>query len=260
MTQPKGYVDTHYLQAAAALLSQIKQRSYELMHLQAGQSVLDVGCGPGTDTIPLAAVVGHTGQVTGVDYDAAMVAEAQTRAREAGVSAWVRHEQADATSLPFAAGSFDACRSERLFQHLHQPEQALAEMLRVTKGGGQIVVVDTDWGSFSVDSEDVDVERRLTSVLAQRVLPNGYSGRGLFRLFRQQQIADISIEAVAVHVTRYAIARQLGRFDIVEREALQAGIVTQDELDRWRSNLERADAEGMFFASSSVVIVAGRKP
>src|SRR5690348_4621373 len=111
MTQSKGYVDTHYLQAAAALLGQIKQRSYELMHIQTGHSVLDVGCGPGTDTISLASLVGSTGQVTGVDYDAAMVAAAQARARETSVGAWVRHEQADATALPFATCTFDACRS-----------------------------------------------------------------------------------------------------------------------------------------------------
>src|SRR5215212_11828111 len=115
MAQPKGYVDTQYLRATAVLLGQIKQRSYELMHIQPGQSILDVGCGPGTDTIPLASIVGQAGQVTGVDYDPAMVTEAQASAREAGASSWVRHKQADATSLPFARGTFDACRSERLF-------------------------------------------------------------------------------------------------------------------------------------------------
>ena len=146
------------------------------------------------------------------------------------------------------------------FQHVGQPAQVLAEMLRVTKSSGWVVVVDTDWSSFSVDSIDMDIERRLAGVLAQRVLQNGCAGRQLFRLFRQQQIQDISIEMVAVHVTRYAIARQIGCFDMVEHEALQAGIITQDELGRWRSNLERADAEDMFFASTSVVIVAGRKP
>ena len=41
MAQPKGYVDTQYLRATAALLGQIKQRSYELMHIHPGQSILD---------------------------------------------------------------------------------------------------------------------------------------------------------------------------------------------------------------------------
>ena len=166
----------------------------------AGRAAHPGGRGPGTDTIPLASIVGPAGQVTGVDYDPAMVTEAQARASEAGASSWVRHKQADASFLPFATGTFDACRSERLFQHVGQPAQVLGEMLRVTKSSGWIVVVDTDWSSFSVDSVDMGIERRLAGVLAQRVLQNGCAGRQLFRLFRQQQIQDISVETVT-HIT-----------------------------------------------------------
>lgn len=115
MSQPKGYVDSEYLQAAARLLHPAKERSYVLMQMQPGHKVLDVGCGPGTDTITLGQIVGSTGRVWGVDYDAAMVAEADRRAENAGVSAWVKHRQADASALPWEANEFDACRSERLF-------------------------------------------------------------------------------------------------------------------------------------------------
>jgi ubiquinone/menaquinone biosynthesis C-methylase UbiE len=260
MTQSNGYIDIRYLQQTAALLGQVKQHSYGLMRLEAGQKVLDVGCGPGTDTIPLASVVGQTGQVTGIDADAVMVAEARAQAEAAGVNAWVCHEQADATSLPFADATFDACRSERLFQHLREPAQVLAEMLRVTKSGGWIAVIDTDWGTFSLDSDEVQIERQLSAVRVERVLQNGYAGRQLFRLFRQRQLEDISIEMIPVYVTQYAMARHIGGFDLVEHEALQAGIITQDELERWHASLKHADANGMFFASASVMLVGGRKP
>ena len=59
-----------------------------------------MGCGPGTDTIPLAHYVGVSGQIVGVDYDAEMIAEADQRALKAGVSAWVTHKRADAIALP----------------------------------------------------------------------------------------------------------------------------------------------------------------
>ena len=58
-------------------------------------------------------MTGVTGQVVGVDYDQAMIAEAGQRAEKAGISAWVRHDHADATSLPFESDSFDSSRSER---------------------------------------------------------------------------------------------------------------------------------------------------
>ena len=96
-------------------------------------------------------------------------------------------------SLPFETDYFDSCRSERLFQHLSNPAQALSEMTRVTKSGGWVVVLDTDWGSLSTDSDETDIERRQARFLAESSLHNGYSGRKLYRLFKQQNLVDISL-------------------------------------------------------------------
>ena len=259
MSQPRGYVDIRYLQTTAALLDRVKQRSYALMRIRPGQSVLDVGCGPGTDTIPLARLVGLSGKVSGVDADAAMVAEASRRAKAAGLSACVEHEVGNAQAVPFADGTFDACRSERLFQHLDSPAKVLAEMARVTKHGGWIIVADTDWGTLSIDSPEVDIERRLIRVLAEQSLQNGYAGRQLFRLFQQQQLRDISIEMIPVYITDYPMIRQACRLDLVERVALECGAITEQELRRWHSSVETAAADGVFFASASMVLIAGRK-
>ena len=117
----------------AELIKGHKQRTYTWMRLQPGHTILDVGCGPGTDTLALAGLVGPSGQVVGVDADAAMVAEADRRAEQAGCGAWCRHQLADAMALPLETGVFDACRSERLFQHVHNPAAILAEIARVTR-------------------------------------------------------------------------------------------------------------------------------
>ena len=54
MEKGQGYVDAAYLEAAGSAHLFHKERSYELMHVQEGQKVLDVGCGVGIDTIELA--------------------------------------------------------------------------------------------------------------------------------------------------------------------------------------------------------------
>ena len=77
MTHGTGYVDPAYLDAAARLAAEGKERSYARLGLAPGERVLDVGCGPGTDTLPLAQIVGPTGRVTGIDRDPGMVAEAE---------------------------------------------------------------------------------------------------------------------------------------------------------------------------------------
>src|SRR4051812_30645742 len=120
-TSTKGYVDTEYLRIMAELLEEPKRQTYRQMHIEKGYKLLDVGCGPGTDSIALAELVGSTGEVVGVDFDPAMVADADRRAEKAGVSGWVHHKEADASAMPFAAGAFNSCRSERLFQHALNP-------------------------------------------------------------------------------------------------------------------------------------------
>ena len=47
--------------------------------------------------------------------------------------------------------------------------------------------------------------------------------------------------------------------DQVEQEAIAAGIVTKEELQRWHANLEQADNAGMYFSAAIMVLVAGRK-
>jgi len=259
MSQHKGYVDPEYLRVIGNLLNHIKQRSYAHMEIQSGHKVLDLGCGPGTDTIPLAPMVGVNGQVIGADYDEAMIAEADQRAELAGVNTWVKHKCVDAMSLPFETDYFDSCRSERLFQHLRNPAQALSEMTRVTKPGGWVVVVDSDWGSLSTDSDEIDIERRLTRFLAESSLHNGYSGRKLYRLLKQQNLADISFEVFPVATPNYALARQATQAERIEQEALKAGVITTEELHRWQASLEQADSEGIYFCSVNVMLFAGCK-
>ncbi len=228
------------------------------MHLQVGHRVLDVGCGPGTDTIPMAQLVGPTGQVIGIDLDNQMIEIANKKAKEAGVADWVVHKHIDAKSIPCDSDYFDACRSERLFQHVLIPEQILSEMVRVAKPGGWIVVADTDHSTMTIDTLDLDIEWRLRHFRTD-IAKNGYIGRQLYRLFRQQNLADITIEIFPFFSTDYTLTRYLTLLDEVENEAIAAGIINEEELQRWHTNLERADEEGVFFCGFNMVIVAGRK-
>jgi len=254
-----GYVDQKYLDAAAGLLRQFKERTYERMQIQSGASLLDVGCGAGADTIPLARRVGAAGKVIGVDHDREMVARARSAAETANVNERVIHIYADASRLPLASDSFDASRSERLFQHLPRPDLALVEMVRVTKPGGRVVVLDTDHGTWSVDTPERDIERRITRFKADHFGHNGYAGRQLYGLFRRAGLQDVTCEIVSGYFTDYELVRFMFMLDEVEPAAVKAGVISEEELNRWRASLESAARSGTFFCSESMVLAVGVK-
>jgi ubiquinone/menaquinone biosynthesis C-methylase UbiE len=188
MSRPLGYVDAGYLAETARLLERDKRASYALMRVAPNQMLLDVGCGPGTDTISLAQLVGSRGFVIGVDSDTEMLQQANQRAAEAGVHTWVRHLRADVHLLPFRSDVVDGSRCERILQHVADPQRVLAEVVRVTKPGGWIVAIEPDWPSFCLDVPDpalIDVERRLIRFRADYMQRHGYIGRQLYRLFVQ---------------------------------------------------------------------------
>jgi ubiquinone/menaquinone biosynthesis C-methylase UbiE len=106
-----------------------------MLNLRLGQRILDVGCGPALDAAELSARIGARGELVGVDLSEAMITAARRRA--GALDTPTRFEIASAYDLPFDEASFDACRAERLFMHLPEPQRALPEMRRVTRPGGR---------------------------------------------------------------------------------------------------------------------------
>jgi ubiquinone/menaquinone biosynthesis C-methylase UbiE len=115
-----------------------------LPHLRPGMRLLDVGCGPGSITLGLAAAVAP-GYVAGVDLALVQVEAARAAAEEAGAAVDVA--VADAYSLPFPDGTFDAAFAHTVLFHLREPVAALAEMRRVLRPGGVVGVRDPDVGA-----------------------------------------------------------------------------------------------------------------
>lgn len=260
MAHTKGHSQADYLKLVAEMVAKHKQRTYELMEVSLGQRVLDVGCGPGTDTIPLAKIVGASGQVIGIDVSEQQIELAERRSVEAGVQNWTEHRLGDGSSLPFDANYFDSARSERVFQHTDAPIRLLNEMIRVTKAGGRIVVLDTDWSTMSVDTELIDIEQKIKRFHVEKGFRNGYSGRKLYRMFLESRLEGVSVEMAPTYVTDYQIGRRGALLDETEEAALVAGVISQKELDTWRRDLENSDSQGTYFAAGLQMMVVGRKP
>src|SRR5690349_2742625 len=107
---------------------------YLLPHLVAGQHVLDVGCGPGTITMDLAALVGPTGRVTALEVTEDALDLARAEASRRGVDN-VDFRVGNVEALDLADDAFDVVHAHQVLQHVARPVDALREMARVTRPG-----------------------------------------------------------------------------------------------------------------------------
>jgi|SRR5579859_2246332 len=116
---------------------------YLLTSLQPNMHILDIGCGPGTITAGLAALVPE-GKVTGLEYAAAVLKQAEATCKAKGVTN-VEFVTGDVHALDYPDGTFDVVHAHQVLQHVGDPVQALREMKRVTKPGGFVAARDSDY-------------------------------------------------------------------------------------------------------------------
>jgi demethylmenaquinone methyltransferase/2-methoxy-6-polyprenyl-1,4-benzoquinol methylase/phosphoethanolamine N-methyltransferase len=123
-------------------VTELRKTTVRVAQLQAGEAVLDVGCGTGDLTLRAARRVGVEGRAVGIDASPEMIAVSRRKAAKKGAK--VDFRVAPIEALPFDDGEFDVVLSSYMLHHLPDDlkDQGLAEVRRVLKPGGRFVAVD----------------------------------------------------------------------------------------------------------------------
>ncbi|WP_255955593.1 class I SAM-dependent methyltransferase [Streptomyces odontomachi] len=121
--------------------------AYLLDSLKPHMAVLDIGCGPGTITADLAALV-PDGRVTAVDRAPDVLERARATVAERDLTN-VDFAVADVHDLPYPDDSFCVVHAHQVLQHVSDPVQALREMRRVCRPGGFVAVRDGDYATMT---------------------------------------------------------------------------------------------------------------
>ena len=136
-----GVYDLMNTAMTAGMHHRWRQRAANRAELRPGDSALDVCCGTGDLALELTRRVGPDGAVVGCDFSEPMLELARRKAGERGASQ-VRFEWADALELPYDGGSFDAVTVGFGVRNLVDLERGLAEMVRVLRPGGRVVILE----------------------------------------------------------------------------------------------------------------------
>jgi ubiquinone/menaquinone biosynthesis C-methylase UbiE len=229
-------------------------------------SLLDVGCGPGTITLDLAARVAD-GCTVGIDREADVVADARRLLDSRPISG-VEFRTGDAYALEFGEQSFDVVHAHQLLQHLTDPVAALVEMRRVLRRGGVLAVRDSDYGGFFWAPSDPMLDR-WTALYHDVCRHNGAdadAGRSLLGWAQTAGFTEIQPSSSTWTFGEPESRRWWGELwadrvtsSSLADQAIEYGLSTREELDEiagaWRNWLEQNDG---FFVVVHAELIARR--
>jgi ubiquinone/menaquinone biosynthesis C-methylase UbiE len=178
--------------------------------LSEGHAALDAGCGPGVITAVMAHQVGPSGSVVGLDLNPERLAEARASCEPLPNCRFI---QADVRTSGLPDACFDYVWCQFVLEYLPRPETALAELVRMTRPGGRVVVSEVDGvGTFNWPMSPV-VQAGIPKFL-QALASTGFdihAGRKMYHLFRHAGLKDVRVHLSPLWVVAGAADSRLMR-------------------------------------------------
>jgi arsenite methyltransferase len=226
------------------------------LNLSVGESVLDIGCGPGYLCESMAQIVGHNGAVVGIDISTDLIAVCNRQK----ASPWISYAIGDATELSQAGASFDVVACTQVAEYVPDVDRLLIEAFRVLKPGGRTIFVATDWDAVVWNSENPE---RMASVMrsweahcAHPHLPRSMASKLVNAGFRLDGASIFPILNLQYDDDSYSKGLAEGIRDFVGCRK----DVSADSLNEWHSEFERLSEAGRYFFSTNRYIFRASKP
>jgi ubiquinone/menaquinone biosynthesis C-methylase UbiE len=237
-------------------------KKYMSHRVHAGANVLSVGCGPG---VILSAVTALQSSIkgTGMDVSSDRVKEAIQRNRE---NSQVEFVCGDAQAMELPSNSFDMVYTRMLLQYLREKEKAVAEMVRVCKPGGTVLLQDLDGQLLWHYPEDPILQRGIEKVVAALATTgfDPFVGRKLFWLAERAGLQKLHVQAESYHLIAGAVETHILKQWEIKLDIAKAQMAkvfgskaeAENHVARFLEYLRRPDT----LTYSTVFTVTGEKP
>ncbi len=217
--------------------------------------MLDVGAGPGFLASEIAAEVGSSGRVVGIDRSQQMLALARLRC---AAQAQVEFLEADALSMPFPEVAFDAAAAIQIYEFVPDMPSALRELHRVLRPGGRVVIVDTDWSSLVWEAEDRARAARVFNAWEEHLV-DAHLPRRLAPLLRKSGFDMLAVEPyTAISLAPEPFVAGLAKLT-ASFVAGRRGVTAEDAA-AWLADLAATNERGHYFFSVSAFLFLARRP
>jgi ubiquinone/menaquinone biosynthesis C-methylase UbiE len=238
---------------------QVNYTLRDILNPQNGDHILEVGSGSGVLCRLMARNLSPGGRITGIDISPEIVKLSQEFAHKENLNDLITFEVGKASELIYPDGSFDGAFAARLMLYITNPLDVIAELARVVKSGGRIVLMDWDFETLVVDHSDRELTRRIFHWRNDHKDGNNWSGRQLFRLLKLRGLKEITVFPVVTIATddNSSLTQSLWH---AASGALEQGIITTKEHESWVSELKSSINNQQYFASIVYFIVRGLLP
>jgi arsenite methyltransferase len=236
----------------------VAQRSETLkkLNLAAGDSVIDLGSGPGFLCESIADIVGPSGRVLGIDISADLVRLSEQRNHRR----WLSYRVGDATGIDEPDASVDVVTCTQVAEYITRVDKVISEAFRILKRGGRAMFIATDWDGVIWHS---DAPARMAAVMSSweahcahprlpRTMPQRLGAGG----FVLREVAVFPILNLQWGDEAYS----KGLASIIGEFVAKRGDVDNDALAAWAEELPRLSDQGRYFFSSSRFIFDASKP
>ena len=234
-----------------------RRQVLKALALKEGERVLDIGSGPGLLAYDMAASVSRNGRVCGIDISEDMLTMSRKRCAD---QPWTEFQRADATNLPYPDDSFDAAVSTQVYEYAVDIPGALAELYRVARPGGRAVVMDNDYGSLVIHTENEARMKRVLSAWDEHFVHAGLP-RTLSRQLRDAGFMIRQRDAIPMFNPEYRENTfGKGALAIMATFAVGRKGVSREEADAWLAEFDELDKQGKFFFSLNRYLFVADKP
>jgi SAM-dependent methyltransferase len=220
----------------------------------AGESILEVGCGAGSLVRLLARRLGENNPITGADLNPFLLREAGLLAAGEGLGHRIRFVEGNAERLPFENETFDCVYSVIVLEEC-DADRAIAEMMRVARPGGRVAIAVRaldlpQWWNLDLPES----LRAKVATTPQSVGRKGVADKSLYPRMRRAGLIDlvgfpylVTLDNPSGPIWRNREEHALSRLDAEERAI-------------WQEARERATAQGLLFMAHPIHCAVGRKP
>jgi arsenite methyltransferase len=224
---------------------------HEALGAEPGDRVLDAGCGPGFYVAEILERVGPEGSVVGVDASAPMLGLSAKRCEGHDN---VSFHEGDVTALPVPDADFDRALSVQVLECVTNIPAALAELLRVLRPGGRVVIWDVDWATVSWHSEDPQRMQRFLSAWDEH-LADPFLPRTLAARMREAGFEDVELEGHAFATADLTDETYAGAL-----LPLMAGFVGTEEAQEWAEEQRELQRRGESYCACIQFRFSGTRP